>query len=181
MSKTDSHPTEEFTYHPHSPDIEERNTLDNGFSNGLGFHFQPNEAYWLDCHNHMENPVTHREIYRILEDWFSRLDAFRLGRVIAIVRKPEAFNVFRDLAAQDKRFGWLFRIPYDKHENVVIDISCTFPIGKKIHIEQSFYLSRKHILPMEYMCFFNENLCILRQGGGYKCKITLQPTLKAGF
>lgn len=38
--------------YPHSPDIAERETLDDGFSKGWGMHFPPLEKYWLDVHAH---------------------------------------------------------------------------------------------------------------------------------
>ena len=117
-----------------SPDVAERETLDNGFSKGWGFHFQPNEDYWLDCHSHMGSPTTHAEFYRILADWFAQLDAFRLGRVIAIVTKPEVFQVCRDLAAQDTRFGWLFRIPHDQPDVALVQRAFEHgALGLKLH------------------------------------------------
>ncbi len=125
------------TFHsdrPRPPDIAERETLDNGFSRGWGFHFHPNEDYWLDCHNHMESPTTHAQFYRILEDWFAQLDAFRLGRVIAIVNRPEAFHVCRDLAAQDARFGWLFRVPHDQPDAALAQRAFEHgALGLKLH------------------------------------------------
>jgi len=44
--------------YPLSPDVVERETLDNGFSAGWGFHFRPVPAYAFDCHVHyMGNPM----------------------------------------------------------------------------------------------------------------------------
>ena len=39
---------------PHSPDVIERDTADNGFSKGWGMNFIPIEKYWIDCHNHIQ-------------------------------------------------------------------------------------------------------------------------------
>lgn len=133
MNTADKIPSDLIEHH-HSPDVAERKTLDNGFSKGLGFHFQPNEAYWLDAHNHMETPKTHAEIYRVLEEWFGQLDAYRLGKVIAIVNDPDAFNVYRDIAAQDQRFGWLFRIPHDKPDVKLVERAFEQgALGLKLH------------------------------------------------
>ncbi len=119
---------------PRPPDIAERETLDNGFSKGWGFHFQPNEDYWLDCHNHMESLTAHAEIYRVLADWFAQLDAFRLGRVIVITGKKEAFSVFRDMAAQDSRFGWLYRMPHDQPDAALAQQAFEHgALGLKLH------------------------------------------------
>ncbi len=99
---------------PRSPDVAERETLDGGFSRGWGFHFQANEAAWVDAHAHMGSTTTRPLIYRTLEERFGRLDAFRLGRVVAIVKQEQGFEAFRDLAAQDSRFAWLYWMPFDK-------------------------------------------------------------------
>lgn len=39
---------------PHSPDVLERETSDEGFSKGWGMHFMPEEKYWADVHTHLE-------------------------------------------------------------------------------------------------------------------------------
>ncbi len=94
---------------PHSPDVKERETLDGGFSAGLGFHFLPNETYWLDCHNHL-HPGTLPQLFRMLEEWFGQLAAFRLGRVIAILRddSDSAFETCGTLSRVDRRFSWIY-------------------------------------------------------------------------
>jgi hypothetical protein len=38
---------------PHSPDVKERLTSDEGFSAGWGMHFKPVEKCWLDIHTHI--------------------------------------------------------------------------------------------------------------------------------
>ena len=110
-----SRTNENFEPYPHSPDVQDRETADNGFSKGLGLHFQPSEAYWLDCHNHLsEDQWTPARLYRALDECFIALDAYRLGRMVAIVEDANAFSVCQDVAEHDPRFGWLYRMPFDK-------------------------------------------------------------------
>lgn len=96
--------------YPHSPDVAARSGLDNGFSKGWGLHFQPNEAYWLDCHNHLGKDTTPAQLACMLDEWFAALDAYRLGRIMVIVKNPEAFPACRDVAARDARFNWIVRM-----------------------------------------------------------------------
>ena len=42
----------EYLY-PHSRDVIERETSDNGFSKGWGMHFLPTAEYWFDVHTHV--------------------------------------------------------------------------------------------------------------------------------
>lgn len=120
--------------HPHSPDAAVRAELDGGFSKGWGLHFQPNEAYWLDCHCHMGTDTTHPQIYRMLEEWFAELDAYRLGRVVVIATKPEAFQACRDVASQDPRFRWFVAMPYDQPDVDLLQraLDCG-ALGAKLH------------------------------------------------
>ncbi len=100
--------------YPHSPDIAERTRLDGGFSQGWGLHFQPNEAYWLDCHGHLGKDTTQAQLACMLDEWFAALDAYRLGRIMVIVKNPEAFQACRDVAARDARFSWIVRMFHDQ-------------------------------------------------------------------
>jgi hypothetical protein len=43
----------------HSPDVLERDTVDNGFSTGWGMHFQPKEDFWVDAHCQLEATDEH--------------------------------------------------------------------------------------------------------------------------
>ncbi len=104
----------------YSPDVAQRATLDGGFSRGWGFHFQPNESYWVDCHAHLGKVATRPEIYRVLAEWFGALDAYRLGRVIAICNGPDGFEAYRDLAAQDPRFAWILWQSCDKPDDALM-------------------------------------------------------------
>ncbi len=96
---------------PHCPTIKERETLDGGFSKGWGLHFQPSEDYWFDSHTHLRPVDRHSALYRLLDEWFARLDAFRLGRLMAIAEDREKFNTYRDVSDTDQRFNWLVTIP----------------------------------------------------------------------
>lgn len=86
---------------PYSPDVAERETLDGGFSRGLGFFFQPSEEYWFDSHTHLRSIACETELVNLLDKWFARLDAFRLGRLLAIGNDPEAYPVYRDVSLRD--------------------------------------------------------------------------------
>jgi len=80
----------------------------------MGFHFPPSEEYWVDCHNHLSSGKTHSQLYAMLNEWFARLDGFRLGKVMEIAEGTDAFNVYKDVSSQDKRFSWLLHMPFNK-------------------------------------------------------------------
>lgn len=120
--------------HPHSPYIKERQVLDHGFSEGWGFHFQPSEEYWLDCHNHLDSGKTQAEIKCLLDQWFARVDGFRLGKALLIVTEPTAFKVYQDIHDQDKRFEWLFWMPFDQPDVKVLQAAIDHgAVGLKLH------------------------------------------------
>lgn len=96
---------------PHCPTIKERETLDGGFSKGWGLHFQPSEDYWFDSHTHLRPVDRHSGLYRILDEWFAELEAFRLGRLMVIADGREKFDIYRDVSDTDQRFNWLVTIP----------------------------------------------------------------------
>ncbi len=123
--------------YPYSPFVKQRETLDNGFSKGWGFQFHPNEKYFFDVHNHIGDVTTHAEVYKLLGEWFARLDGFRLGRVLLIASKKcsaETFKVFRDVAAQDERFGWLVQLATDNPDSELFKkaLDCN-TVGLKLH------------------------------------------------
>jgi len=99
--------------YPHSPFIKERETQDNGFSEGWGLHFQPSEEYWVDCHNHLNSGKTVNELLQTIDHWFSRLDAFRLGKSLFISDDFSSFEVFKSVTEVDKRFSWLVFMSFD--------------------------------------------------------------------
>jgi predicted TIM-barrel fold metal-dependent hydrolase len=120
--------------YPHSPDVAVRETMDNGFSRGYGLHFQPSEEYWLDCHNHLETLTTREQIAAKLDQWFARLDAYRLGKVLVFCTEREAFPIYGEFSRQDPRFGWLVRVPHDKPDTVLFEDAVAHgAIGLKLH------------------------------------------------
>ncbi|HNS32095.1 MAG TPA: amidohydrolase family protein [bacterium] len=123
-------------YH-YSPDVKERESMDNGFSKGWGFHFPSNESYWLDCHTHYGRkftPAAYLETYRMLEEWFSRMDAFRLGGIIAIITDPEMFPVCREVSSHNPYFNWIYWMPYDKPDPELMQKAMEYGArGLKLH------------------------------------------------
>jgi len=119
---------------PHSPYIKEREKLDGGFSKGFGFHFPPNEEYWVDAHCHLKDAETHAELYQALNEWFGKLDPYRLGRVIAIVKNDGPFKAYGDLKNQDERFEWIIWIHHDNPDPELLEKAyengC---VGVKLH------------------------------------------------
>lgn len=122
------------SYMIHSPFIEERKELDNGFSNGWGFHFLPSEEYWIDCHNHLRKGSTVEEIKELLDIWFSHLDAHRLGKVLLISSDANSFEVFNEVSKQDSRFGWIFQMTTDNCDVEIFESAlCNGALCLKLH------------------------------------------------
>jgi predicted TIM-barrel fold metal-dependent hydrolase len=131
LNKTDSN--ERF----YCPYVEERERLDNGFSAGWGFQFQPSEEYWIDCHNHLDGGKTHAELYRILDLWFSRLDAYRLGNVLFIAGHEGDFQVYGDVCSADDRADWMLWLPHDKPDTDLLGKALKYGVkGLKLHNNQ---------------------------------------------
>jgi len=128
---------EDYSSEPYSPYVKQRETLDNGFSKGWGFYFHPNEEYWFDVHSHLGPVKSHSELYKLLDEWFARLDAFRLGRLLLISPLPEdpdKFEIYRNLTNQDARFNWIFRMNFDRPDLDLFKkaLECK-AIGLKLH------------------------------------------------
>jgi len=110
--------------YPYSPDVRERDTMDNGFSKGWGFHFPTSESYWLDCHTHFGRaftPKAYAETHNMLEELFSRLDAFRLGGIIAIIKDVNMFPVCMDVAAHSPHFNWIYWMHYENPDREIME------------------------------------------------------------
>lgn len=119
---------------PHSPCITGRETEDGGFSKGLGLHFQPNEEYWLDCHNHLEEIKTTEEINLIIDQWFSKLDAYRLGKIAGFGMDPAAFSAYGEMSREDPRFTWLVRISDENPDPLLFRQAIDHgAVGLKLH------------------------------------------------
>lgn len=99
--------------YPHSPYIKDRDTVDNGFSKGWGFHFPPSEEYWVDCHNHLYSCKTANDALKMTHQWFSRLDAYRLGKALFICEDESCFDDYKNAAESDCRFEWLYWMKAD--------------------------------------------------------------------
>ena len=87
------------TDQPYSPDVLERETADNGFSSGWGFHFQPSEKYWIDCHVHARRMPNLQEY---VDRWFDWSFAWRQAKLITIDGVPEPTETnysYEELAA----------------------------------------------------------------------------------
>lgn len=102
---------------PYAPDVAERETADDGFSRGWGAHFQPSEAYVVDCHVHLSDK-TKDVAARAVREYFDRLDAWRLRRIIAMDGRPETLEAFSELAREDDRFCWMI---WPRHDEPDVD------------------------------------------------------------
>jgi len=93
---------------PHSPYLLQRDTMDNGFSRDWMPHFLPSEEYWVDMHAHLSGVTGAGHLKQLIDDWFSQLDAYRLGKMVAITEQTELFSVFKEAAEKDPRFAWMY-------------------------------------------------------------------------
>jgi predicted TIM-barrel fold metal-dependent hydrolase len=94
---------------PYSPYVKDRETLDNGFSKGWGFHFPPSEEYVIDCHTHCRVPSGRKEdIIDALDRWFFYTEAYRQQKLIALVQEKDQFPVYQEVSAEDSRIHWMF-------------------------------------------------------------------------
>jgi predicted TIM-barrel fold metal-dependent hydrolase len=92
--------------YPHSPDVHEREHVDDGFSMGWGAHHQPSEKYWIDCHAHIRETDTD-VVNELINRWTDRLDAWRLRRTIGLDGSPDNADDFGTAARENDRFRWL--------------------------------------------------------------------------
>lgn len=119
---------------PHSPYVQERETLDSGFSRGWGFHFPPSEEYWVDCHTHLHGGKTANEILRVVDKWFGRLAAYRLGTVLFICDDLSSFTAFKLAAEADRRFRWIVWLPFDRPDSELFREAIeSGAVGLKLH------------------------------------------------
>jgi predicted TIM-barrel fold metal-dependent hydrolase len=119
---------------PYSPDVADRETIDDGFSKGLGFFFQPSEEYWFDSHTHLRSIRSETDLVGLLDEWFARLDAFRLGKVMAIAKDPQAFPIYKEVSGRDPRFAWMFWLDPDNPDATLLGeaFECN-AAGLKLH------------------------------------------------
>jgi len=94
---------------PRSPYILDRETMDDGFSKGWGFHFQPSEEYVIDCHTHCKVESGKKEdAKKLLDGWFAMTEAFRQQKLVALVQEKDQFEMYKELCAEDSRIHWMF-------------------------------------------------------------------------
>jgi len=98
--------------YPYSPDVHERDHVDDGFSAGWGAHHQPAEEYWVDCHTHMRETETD-DVLDVVDRWNERLEAWRFRRTVGLDGSPENADEFGAAAGEDDRFRWLVWLDHD--------------------------------------------------------------------
>lgn len=83
--------TDENRY-PHSPDVIERETADQGFSKGWGLHLPPTEKYWFDVHTHLaaKNGPDSQQI-RILLQKLKHYNIKKISVILPMVRTGELY------------------------------------------------------------------------------------------
>ena len=119
--------------YPRSPYIAQRETKDEGFSQGWGFHFPPSESYWVDCHVHLRAGNTFAEITDALNRWYRHAEAYRLGRLVGFVEDEETFAICGAIASVDPRFSWFY---WPKPDRTLADVQRAFAhgaVGLKLH------------------------------------------------
>ena len=93
---------------PRSPYLIERETDDDGFSSGWMPHFSPSEELWVDMHVHLRGLTDENSLQNVLNEWFSKLDAYRLGKVVCITDQENLFGLFEEATQNDARFAWIY-------------------------------------------------------------------------
>lgn len=94
-------------YENYSPFVKERETLDNGFSAGWGFHFRPSEEYVIDCHAHSGFGGNAAEYKALLDKWFEYAEPFRLQKIVLLLDKYSQMEVMPELMSIDERVQWM--------------------------------------------------------------------------
>lgn len=120
---------------PHSPFIKDRETLDNGFSKGWGFHFQPSEEYVIDCHTHCRVESGKKEdVIDTLNRWFSYTEVYRQQKLVALVEEKDQFELYHQVCAEDSRIHWMFWPKTDEPDLTAIKKAYDLgALGFKLH------------------------------------------------
>jgi predicted TIM-barrel fold metal-dependent hydrolase len=105
-------PNDERLY-PHAPDVLERATLDDGFSDGWGLHHLPSESYIIDAHSHMW-AKTAAGVKKAIDEFYARAGAMRLRRNVFLDGKPANVEAFSKISAKDDRMLWMVWPDYNK-------------------------------------------------------------------
>ena len=93
---------------PIAPDLIERDTVDGGFSKGYFPHFSPSEELWVDMHIHFRQISDRNSLNSILDEWFSKLDWTRLGKVVCITEQENMMQIYEEATKTDPRFSWMW-------------------------------------------------------------------------
>ncbi|MBI3947246.1 MAG: amidohydrolase family protein [Armatimonadetes bacterium] len=120
------------TDRPYDPDVSRRDTEDGGYSRGWGFHMIPSERYWIDCHTHFRFGSAD-EGHAGLVRWFDRLEAWRLGQIVAMDGSPSNLEMYAEVG-HDPRLIWLLWLKFDQPDldacKRAFDLGCG---GLKLH------------------------------------------------
>nr|MDD6335453.1 amidohydrolase family protein [bacterium] len=119
--------------YPRSPYVAKREMLDDGFSQGWGFHFPPSESYWVDCHVHLRGCGDFAQVTDTINRWFHQAEAYRLGRVVCFVEDDALFDICGAITSVDPRFSWFY---WPSHEGDLKTVERALrcgAVGLKLH------------------------------------------------
>ena len=110
ITNTCNHPGQKLSdqTRPHSPYLIMRDTIDDGFSRGWMPHFLVSEDNWINVHIHLSGVANEEDLKRALNEYYSKLGAYRLGKVIILTSQDNLFGIFHELSQKDPRFGWMY-------------------------------------------------------------------------
>ncbi|HWL53562.1 MAG TPA: amidohydrolase family protein [Chthoniobacteraceae bacterium] len=119
--------------YPHAPDVAQRETLDDGFSAGWGFHMHPSVRYWIDSHTHLRETDA-PGVLATVATWHGPLWASRLRRHVAVDGTIGQAAAFAAASAADDRFLWYCRLPWDSPDLAHLE-TCKSrgALGLKLH------------------------------------------------
>ena len=135
-------------YYPHGPDVYERKTSDNGFSDGWGMHFKPVSNAWIDMHMHsalsVDDDISHfMTSYRRAKQDTKHLVVCtppiisESSSSYASIRTPSISSkevVKKYLSSKGEDFSFLLWLSHDNPDPEIIDIAYELGIsGIKLH------------------------------------------------
>lgn len=126
--------SDDIPHDPPAPDLQARDTLDEGFSAGWLLHAQPAELTIIDAHSHMFHTDTD-EILAAVDEWHERMFPYRLGRQIGYDGYPHLLDAFSEASRRDPRFQFLMRLRTDQTVNPddVLRAKQLGAVGVKLH------------------------------------------------
>ena len=121
-------------HQPYSPYIAQRETLDQGFSAGWGFHFPPCEEYVVDCHAHTNFTGNSHQFRELLDRWFAYTEAYRQQKIVLFVRTREQMLTMHELQTTDNRVQWMFYAEPDAPDlSIIKEAQALGACGLKLH------------------------------------------------